>query len=296
MRITINTPASNIGRTIAEKLLAAGATVTIISRSPDKVADLVKAGALLVQGSIDDAQTLKTAFEGADALFWLTPPPARPDYKEWGLSAARQAASLAKAAGVKRTVVLSSLGAQNGPGSGPVGILLDVEKAFQQAQANVTVLRPGYFMENLLRSTETLAKMGTIFMPVDPDKRSPHVATRDVGEVAAKLLLDTSWSGHRTLGVHGPRDLSYREVAEILTKALGKPIQYVQIPVTHAKQAMIDAQLPGFLVDIFTEMYQAIVDGRMDAAEPRSAATTTATTLEDFAAEVLAPAVARASA
>lgn len=296
MRITVNTPAANIGRTLVEKLLTSGATVTIISRSPEKVDDLVKRGALLVAGSIDDAATLKTALEGADALFWLTPPPARPDYQEWGLATARQAAALAKQAGVKRTIVLSSLGAQNGRGSGPVGILLDVENAFKEALANVTILRPGFFMENLLRSIDTLAHMGTLFMPVSPDTRVPHVATSDIGNKAAEVLLDASWSGHRTLGVHGPRDLSYREVTEILSKALGKPVQYVQVSVAQAKQAMIDAKLPGFLVDIFTEMYQAIVDGRMNAAEPRSAETTTPTTLEDFAAKVIAPAVARASA
>jgi uncharacterized protein YbjT (DUF2867 family) len=296
MSIVINTPNGTIGRRLAEKLLAAGKSLTLISRSPDKVAELVKRGARLVEGSIDDAAVLERALTGAEALFWLTPPAGRPDYHTWAIGAARNAAEVVKARGVKRVVVLSSVGAQTGPGTGPVGALRDIEEAFKAASPNVTVLRPGFFMENLLRTTGTIVQAGALFMPIPGDKRVPMVATADIADKAAEVLLDPAWTGHRYLGIHGPADLSYNEAAEVLTRELGRPVRYVQVTLEQARKGMLDAGMPPFLVDIYAEMYAAIPEGRMDAAEPRSKETTTPTSLAQFAREVLKPAVAQAQA
>ena len=201
-----------------------------------------------------------------------------------------------KAQGVKRVVVLSSIGAQTGPGSGPVGVLLDIEQAFNAAAPDVTVLRPGYFMENILQSVGTIAQAGSIFMPIPADKKFPMVATADIAAKGAEVLLDSKWKGHRIVGVHGPSDLTYREVASLLTEALGKPVSYVEVSVDQARQGMVGAGLPDFVADMYAEMYSAILAGRMDAAEPRSAETTTPTALLTFARETIRPAVEQASA
>src|SRR5882757_6452658 len=97
MSIVINTPTSNIGRALAARLLDAG------------------------EGSFEEPALLAEALEGAEALFWLTPPPARPDYHDWAVRCARQAATAAKKASVCRAVVISSMGAHTGPGTGAVG-------------------------------------------------------------------------------------------------------------------------------------------------------------------------------
>lgn len=295
MRITVNTPSGNIGRTLTQSLLDAGANVTLISRSPDKVSDLTGRGARLVQGSIDEQAVLDEALAGADALFWLTPPAARPDYHQWAVSTAQKAAATAKRLGVSRVVLLSSVGAQSGPGTGPVGVMLEIEKLFAEQVPNTVSLRAGFFMENLFRSLDTL-RDGALYQPAPAQKPFPLVATRDIAAVAAEELLDASWTGYRIRGVHGPEDLNYAQVAAILSDALGRPIQYVQVSVDQVRQGMRGAGLPDFLTDIFSEMYQAVVDGRMDAAEPRTAATTTPTSLAAFAREALAPALAQARA
>ena len=81
MKIVVNTPAGNIGRSAVDQLLLAKEDVTIISRHPRKVTDLIERGAKLEEGSIDDPGVLTRAFRGADALFWLTPFAAdQPDY------------------------------------------------------------------------------------------------------------------------------------------------------------------------------------------------------------------------
>ncbi|RYZ42869.1 MAG: NmrA family transcriptional regulator [Myxococcaceae bacterium] len=294
MSIVINTPNGNIGRPLVEKLLQAGRKVTIISRTPEKVADLAKLGARVVQGSIDEKATLDAAFQGAEALFWLSPPLARPDFVTWAQEAGKQAAALVKAHGVKRVVVLSSVGAQNGPGTGPVSVLKPVEEAFKAAAPNVTSLRAGFFMENLLRDVGGIAHAGAIYNALSPDKAFPMVAVADIASKAAEVLLDASWTGHRELGVHGPKDITYPEAAAVLTQALGRPVKYVQVRVADLHAGMTNAGVPTWMADSFAEMYQALVDGRMDAAEPRSKDTTTPTTLAQFATTVLKPVVEKA--
>ncbi len=291
MRIAVNTPNGTIGRPLTRRLLEAGADVTLISRQPAKVADFAARGARVIEGSVDDPGAVAAALEGADALFWLSPPAYRPDANAWLQRTAEAAAAEVKKKGVGRVVVISSVGAHTGPGTGPVGALLAVENALRAAAPDVVVLRPGYFMENLLRDVETIARDGAFYSPTPTAKRVPQVATADVAARAAAFLLDQSWAGHRVVGVHGPVDLSYREAAAILSDELGRPIRHVEISVEQMRQSMLSAGLPDFVAATYAEFFEAIRAGRMDAAEPRTHETTTPTTLREFARTVLGPAV-----
>jgi len=294
MSIVINTPNGNIGRALAEELLNAGETLTVISRTADKVAPLIERGARLVQGSIDDAATLDQALHGARALFWLTPPVGRPDFKVWATAAGAAAAAAAGKHGVKSVVMVSSVGAQTGDGTGPVSILRSVENEFQAHVPNFVALRAGFFMENLLMNLQSIGS-GTIYMPIPADVPAPMVATRDIAMMAASYLMCDGWRGHHIVGVHGPKDLTQNQVVAELSRVLGKTVRYQQVPVEAAKQAMLGFGMPEFAVNIFGEMYQAIVDGRMRSAEPRTPQTTTTTTLREFIATVIKPALSGSS-
>ncbi len=74
MSIVINTPTSNIGRALATRLLDAGERVTALSRDKKKVDELPR-GVRVVEGSFEEPALLAKALEGAEALFWFTPPP-----------------------------------------------------------------------------------------------------------------------------------------------------------------------------------------------------------------------------
>lgn len=293
--IVVNTPSSTIGRQLSRRILDAGVPLTVIARDPAKVADLAERGARVVIGSIDDAAAIRDAFTGARAVFWLTPPPARPDFLEWSHQAAAQAAAIARELGVLAAVVLSSVGAHSGPGIGPVGALLGVEDAWRRALPSVTSLRAGFFFENFLRDVPTITGMGKLFSPAPADKRFPMVATADIAEAAANALLEPT-PGHRELGVHGPEDLTYTEAVAHLSAALGRPVEFVPISLDDLRRHFDQMGLPPFLSAAFVDMYAGILDGRMDAAEPRTAETTTRTPISSFFREVFVPSLARASA
>jgi uncharacterized protein YbjT (DUF2867 family) len=296
MSIVINTPNGNIGRKLALALLDAGESITVISRSTDKAAELAQRGARVVLGSLEDEATLRAAFEGGEALFWLNPPNLAPGFFEKSEADAARAARLAKAAGIERVVVLSSVGAHSGPGVGPVSALRPVEAAFEAQLPHVVALRAGFFMENYLRDLGTIASMGKIFSPANGDMAMPLVATADIADRAAALLRDRTWQGHRALGVHGPRDLGFREAAGILARVLERPVEYVQVSLDQARAGMVQAGLPEYAAEQYVEMYAAMNAGRMNPAEPRDAASTTPTELAEFARTVLRPALAQFAA
>jgi uncharacterized protein YbjT (DUF2867 family) len=295
MSIVINTPTSNIGRALAVRLLDAGEIVMVLSRDKRRVDGLAKRGARVVEGSFEEPTLLAKALEGAEALFWLTPPPARPDYYAWATKCAKQAATAAKRAGVRRAVVLSSMGAHTGPGTGAVGPAREMENDFEALLPAVVSLRPGIFMENFLLSAGMIANAGQMFLPIPTGKRWPLVATSDIAAKAACWLLDRSWSGHHRVGVHGPKDLSPDEAAAVISLALGKPVKCVEATPDQARAAMKGMGMPDFVVELIMEQYDAFRDGRLESAEPRTPDTTTPTTLAEFTRSTLIPAIRAAS-
>jgi uncharacterized protein YbjT (DUF2867 family) len=290
-KIVINTPTSNIGRALAVRLLDAGEHVTVLSRDKKKTERLLGGDVQIVEGSFEDPDRLTEALEGAEALFWLTPPPTRPNYYNWATKCARQAAAIAKKAGVRRAVILSSMGAQTGPGTGVVGPAREMENEFEATFPAVAALRPGIFMENFLLSAEMIAKTGQFFVPIPGGKRWPIVATADVASKAASWLLDRGWKGHHRVGVHGPKDLSSGEAADVISHALGKPVKCIEATPEQAGQALKGMGMPDFAIELILEQYAAFRDGRLDPAEPRTPNTTTQTTLAEFARTTLVPAI-----
>ena len=92
--------------------------------------------------------------------------------------------------------------------------------------------------------------------------------------------------------LHGPADLNFDEVADILSDALGRNIVYIQSDRQEARHALLDAGMSENLTDLMLEMYDAFESGRLQPLEPRSPSTTTPTTLAEFAREVILPKLA----
>ena len=291
MNIAVTTPTGNIGSVIARRLLDEGADVTLLVRDPAKVQELVDRGAEVRQGELQDRDFVAEATAGVDALFWLSPPTVVENFLETQRSYGEAGAAAARINAIPRVVHLSSVGAQHPSGNGPVSGLHHIENLFDDAAPNVTHLRAGYFMENFLYHVDAIKGMGSVFMTVDPEVRLPMVATRDIGEVAARRLLDDGWTGHQRIGVHGPADLNHIEAAEALSEALGRNIDYVQVTPEQAHEALSSMGLPDGAIAAMLELYDGMSEGRMESAEPRTAETTTPTTLTEWASEVLRPAV-----
>lgn len=296
MRVAVTTPTGNIGRIVAERLVETEAVQPVLlARDPAKVAGLAARGAEVRVGSTDDVDFVVDAVRDVDSLFWLTPPTPVEEYADLQRRFGAAAAAAVRSRPDLRVVHLSSVGAQHAEGNGPVDGLHEIGGMLDGVATDITHLRPGYFMENFLHQAGAIASENSLFMPVDPDAELPMVATRDIGQVAADRLLDRSWSGRHHVGIHGPTDLSHAEAARILGEALGRTITLTPIPPEAAREAMISQGMPAGWVDEMLELYSGMAAGTLKPAEPRTAETTTPTTLAEWAREALAPAVAAAS-
>jgi uncharacterized protein YbjT (DUF2867 family) len=290
MTIVITTPTGHIGHRVVEQLLAAKADVTVFVRNPDRLSDTVRSRARVATGDLEDAAALTRATKGAEALFSLVPPNyVAQDWGAWRRQLGRNAAQAITENHIPRVVMLSSFGAQR-KDLGAISGVGEVEPLIQVAAPNVLTVRAGFFMENLLSSVPTLRESGTIYNALSPTVKLPLVATRDIGDVVAAWLLDPTWSGHQTIGVHGAADLSMTEAAAIIGEAIGRPVTYTQVPVEAAQDGMRQGGVSDSVAEGLGAMLRGLSTGPV-GAEPRTAQTTTPTTLAEFARTLIRPAV-----
>jgi uncharacterized protein YbjT (DUF2867 family) len=283
----------NTGKVIAEKLLAAGQKVRVVGRSAEKLQPFVAKGAEAFTGSVDDAAVMTRAFTGARAVYTMIPPDMKS--KDFRADQDRTSDALAAAiekAGVTHAVTLSSVGADKREKTGPVVGLYNLEQKLNRiAGLNVLHLRAAYFMENLLPQIGVVRSMGMLAGPLKGDLSLPMIATRDIGDYAGDALAKLTFSGKQTHELLGARDVTMKEAAAIIGKAIGKAgISYTNAPAMMLKPAMVGMGISSNVVDLLLEMSDALNSGHMVALEKRSPENTTPTTIEWFAANVFAPA------
>jgi uncharacterized protein YbjT (DUF2867 family) len=284
MKIVIAAASGNIGRRTAEKIIQAGVETILLARHPEKLADLVDRGATVKPISSDDSQKLIEATQNADALFWLTPPKLdTPSLYDWYIQTAMAGANAVRENGIKRVVNISSIGAGSASNLGTVSFSGNVESIFNQTKANVLHLRPGYFMENFLAQVESIQGDRTVYFPYANDHDIPWISTDDIGDEAARYLLDDSWAGKWTRNLMGPENLTLLETTAILSQLLSRPIEYVQVTVESMQQRL---GLMGATPDVQRELgnlFSALGDPDGIYATARTPEAVTPTTFEQFA-------------
>lgn len=163
-----------------------------------------------------DPSTFEGAFAGIEKLFLMRPPHISNVTRDM-----RPAIDYAVAAGVQHIVFLSLLGAEKNnfvPHA-------KVEKLLLDLPVDVTLLRCGFFMQNLATThRREIREDGEIFIPAGSGKTA-FIDARDIAAVAAKALTE---AGHeqQAYALTGSEALDYHTVAAMMSDALGRPITY----------------------------------------------------------------------
>ena len=219
----------NTGKVVAETLLTQKKKVRVVLRDAAKGQAWKEGGADVSIADVEDGAALKRAFSGAEGGYVLLPPNFSSSHVRVDNNRrARAIAAAVEAAGVPHVVMLSSVGAQQADGTGPVLGLRDAEATFTRAHAAVTFVRAAYFMENWGGALYAVAQ-GVLPTFLLADQAIPMVATRDIGTAVARLLAEGG-SGKRVIELAGPREYSPRDVAAALARIVGKPIAVQQAP------------------------------------------------------------------
>jgi uncharacterized protein YbjT (DUF2867 family) len=219
-----------VGGAVARTLIASGQPVRAVVRNAERARGWAAQGCAVVTADMADPAALTAAFSDADAVFVLLPPefdpaPGFPEARKV-IDAVRTALLAARP---RRVVSLSTIGAQAAEPN-----LLSQHTLMERALAGlpmpVTVLRPGWFLENASWDVAGARERGIVSSFLQPlDKPVPMVATADVGRVAAELLQQ-DWAGKRIVELEGPERVSPNDIAAAFARLLERPVHAEEVP------------------------------------------------------------------
>ncbi|MEU5421558.1 NAD(P)H-binding protein [Streptomyces sp. NPDC020799] len=290
MTIVVTTPTGHVGSRVVRLLVQAGVRPRVLVRDPARLDAELRGRVDARRGDLTDPGFVREATAGARTVFWVDPTPHTAE-DPIGTSR-RTAAPLADAArsgDVARIVFLSSVGAEKRHGVGHIDGLARIEELFDATGADVLHLRCGYFFTNLLLSLDEL-RQGVLTTAADPQQPMPWVDPRDIGEVVAARLLCERWQGRVVQAVHGPEDLTFTQVAGILTEALGRRVSLRTVTDDDVRATLRSAGLPPKAVEAIVGMLAGSRD--LVPEQPRDVTTTTPTPLSAWAHTRLRPLLA----
>ena len=289
--IVVTTPTGNVGHHVVRNLLDAGEALRVIGRDPARLPQEVRDRVEVVQGSHGDAAIVDKAFAGAEAVFWLAPPVPSKTLDDTYLNFARPAAEAIRRCGVARVVAVTPLGRDTAwaDRAGLVTASMRMIDLLNDTGAAVRSLAVPALMENALQQVSAI-KQGQMVGPLDPDRKVPHIATRDIGAAAARLLADASWTKQHDVPLFGPEELSFTDLAAIASRVLGRDITYRQVPFDTFKAQLMEHGMSDAFAQGYADMMRAKNEG-MDNAAAGPSAQTGPTTFQQWAEEQLKPAV-----
>ena len=292
--IVITTPTGQIGSQVLADLLDSGEQLRVILRDPTALPAGVRNRLDIVEGSHGDAAVVTNAFSGADAVFWLVPPDPRAasvDAAYVGFT--RPAAEAFKSHGVGRVVAVTALG-RGTPWAGRAGYVtgsLAMDDLIAASGVGLRALCNPSFMDNTIRQVPSIRDQGMFFSPIAGDRKLPTVATRDIAAAAARLLLDPGWAGFEEVPLLGPEDLSFNDMAEIMSDVLGKEVRFQRTAFEAYKERFVSFGMSDAMAQGMTDMAWAKNEG-IDNGVQRTPENSTPTSFRQWCEQVLKPAVA----
>lgn len=232
------------GAPLVQLLTERGVRVRALTRN---AAATVPTGVELVAGDFADPASLTRALTDVDAAYLVTPSSAEAEAHQLRF------VELAQRAGVKHIVKLSQLAAH---AESPVRFLryhAVVEQKLRSSGMTFTMLRPNLYFQGFLNFASSIAQEGKFFAPIG-EARVSATDVRDIAAVAAAALIDKKHEG-QTYTITGPAALTHGDIAEALSRALSRPVQFVDVPPAAFAAAARAQRMPDWQVDGLVEDY-----------------------------------------
>jgi NAD(P)H dehydrogenase (quinone) len=264
MMIVISGAGGRLGRLIVNQLAAMGKVegVTLSTRDPGKISDLAAMGFDTVKADFNDSDSLDNAFRGAETILLISA--TGPVEKRIALH--RNAIEAVQRAGPKRVVYTSRVNPTLDSVYAYAPIHCLSEQLLIDTGVPYTFVRNNEYIENLLYSLSEAVDTGKVYLPGNSGK-VPYVAVEDVAEAIAKLLLE---NGHenKIYELNGAEALSPQEMADCLSKAIGKPIERVNTSPDEYAKVIESRGRPTFLVAMIKTLCKAVDSGEFSTIYP----------------------------
>jgi uncharacterized protein YbjT (DUF2867 family) len=219
-----------VGSATARALLRRGEPVTIITRDADHGSDLKEAGARIAVADIRDVAGLREVFRAGTRAFLLNPPAAPSG--DTDAEERANVAAIVKAldgSGLEKVIAASTYGARPGERCGDLTVLHEFEQRLKAQSIPAAINRGAYYMSNWTGMLDAVRGSGTLPSFFPADMALPMVAPGDLGEAAARRLLEPA-SDTDLRYVEGPTHYTPRDVADAFSEALDMTVKIVAIP------------------------------------------------------------------
>jgi len=275
--ILVTGATGTVGGAVVRHLVAAGHPVRALVRQPG--AGRVPDGVEVAYGDLSRPETLAEALSGVERMYLLAP--LAPDLPHWEAGAI----DAARAAGVRHVVKHSNLGADDPDATTMQRWHRAGERLLEESAMAWTFVRPTGFMSNALGWAGTIRAQGTVYAPAGDGK----LAVVDPYDIAAVAVAALTGPGHegRAYDVTGPAALSTVDQVTAIGSAIGRPLEYVDIPESAARDGMRAAGIPAVIVEALLEFMALVHASRADTVSDAVPAVTgrPARTFEAWAAE-----------
>ena len=230
-KVLVTGATGDTGRATVNELLARGHKVRALAHSQDdRSKRLQERGAEVVYGDMLDFGQVQAALGGVQRAYFVYP--LRPGI----LQATAYFAQAAKEAGVDGIVNMSQISAREDAKSHAATDHWLSERVFDWSGLAVAHIRPTYFAEWLLYIAPMI-KAGLLHVPFGTGKHAP-IAAEDQGRVIAGILEEPVAHKGKIYPLFGPVEYTYRETAQVLSRVLGKDVQYKQVDFEEFSRAL----------------------------------------------------------
>jgi uncharacterized protein YbjT (DUF2867 family) len=230
--ILVTGATGNIAGLVIPQLLENGDRVRALVRDPAKAKDLLDNRVELFEGDFSNTEALDKAAVGVDAVLAITPP--NPDAVQQG----KNILGAAKKSGDPFYLRISALKA--GPDAPQENGRLHIQSDQDLINSGLsyTILRPHYFMQNLFMSVDTIKNGGNMYLGMGEGKLG-MIDVRDIADCVVHILIHGGQE-NKILTPTGPEPISFGQVAELISKKLGRDVNYIKISPDDVRKAIID--------------------------------------------------------
>jgi uncharacterized protein YbjT (DUF2867 family) len=230
-----------------------------VFRADQRSEQLEALGAEVVVGDLRDIAAVRRAMRGITRAYFVYP------LAEGLLEAITPFAAAAKEAGVESIVNMSQITARADFPSQAARQYWLGERILDWSGTGVTHLQPTLFLENLLVFAEAIRNESKIFLAYGQGKSAP-VCVEDVARVIVSVLVDPAPHRGKTYVPTGSRSITMSEMAAIFGRVLGKPIEYVDLPIAHYTQALAQfhSHMTPYLIEYLSRVAEAHQRGELD--------------------------------
>jgi uncharacterized protein YbjT (DUF2867 family) len=252
--ILITGASGNAGGAVLREVLKTSSGVRAMVRSKGDSAK-VPQGATAVIADFADKPSLRKALDGVDTVYLVCSPVRELVELESNMI------DVCREAGVKHVVLNSALGAVDFPKSFP-SWHRKVEDKLKASGMAYSILRPNGFMQNLIAYFAPSIRAQGAFYQSTGDAKISHLDLRDIAAAASTILRSPAQHAGNAYELNGPEALSYAEVAEKISKATGRQVQYIDIPLDAQRKALLEMGMPDFMVTALLELQEYYASGK----------------------------------